>query len=144
NTSSESYGIELNGAINVTISGLSITGGAVGIYADAGSGSRGLTVQHADLYGNTVGGDLEASNDDASITDSTIHGSPGANNGSAGIFIAADRPVIRGNTIYGNGESGGGDGVYILADSPMISGNTIDDNGGSGVTTGGQYSTIDH
>jgi Concanavalin A-like lectin/glucanases superfamily len=61
NTSTGSYGIELDGAVNVTLSNLSISDGAYGIYSDAGASSTGLTVSNVDLYGNGTGIDLGAS-----------------------------------------------------------------------------------
>ncbi len=90
----------------------------------------GLTVQDADLYGNGVGIDLEASNDDASITDSTIHGSAGAG-GDGGIYIAANNPMVSGNTIYGNEGSGV---ETVFGQYPTISDNVVYDNSGIGIT----------
>jgi parallel beta-helix repeat protein len=126
--------LRLSTQIDVTISDLSITGGAVGIVADAGSASRGLTLQNPELYGNTVGIVLDASNDDASIIDSTIHGSPGNSSGDAGIYVAANNPLISGDTIFGNGQ----DGVDTEGQYATVDDNVVNDNGGMGIL-GGVY-----
>ncbi len=139
NMSTGSYAIELDGAVNVSISGLSIADGAAGIYADAGSGSRGLTVQNVDLYGNGEGIDVEASNDEALISASTVHGSS-----QDGIYIASANPTISGSTAYGNGS----DGIQTAGAYATITGNAVHDNGTNGVETGvaftaGAYTTVE-
>jgi hypothetical protein len=136
NTSAGSYGIELDGATDVGLSELSVTGGAVGIYADAGSGSLRLTVQDVGVYGNLTGIDLESSNDDASITGSSIYGAIAGGTAPAGIDIAADDALISGDTIYGNDNTG----VEIEGSSySTISDSIIYDNGLNGISGGGSY-----
>ncbi len=98
---------------NVSISGISITGGAAGEFADPGAGSLGLTVPSNEI--------------DATITDSTIRGSA-----TNGIYIAADRPTISGNTIYGNVQSG----VETLGQDPTIDDNVVYGNGTEGIDVG--------
>ena len=118
----------------MTISDLSITRADAGIYADGGAGSRGLTVQHVDLYGNGTGIDLETSSDNASITGSTVHGSNGGSTWAAGIYIAADHPTISGNTIYGNLP----DAVDTEGQYATINDNVVYDNATYGIV-GGVY-----
>ena len=124
NSSPGNYGIELAGATDVSISGLTITGGAAGIYAGPSAGSRGLTVFNADLYGNVMGVDLEASNDGANLVDSSVHGST-----QDGVFIAAASPVIMGNTVYGNQEHG----IATQGPHPTVSDNVVYENSNTGV-----------
>ena len=86
NTSPGSYAIVLNGASDVTIQNLSLTGGNDGIYAEPGADSVGLTVQNVGVYGNVgTGIDIENTDDDASIIDSVLFGST-----SGGIHVADD------------------------------------------------------
>ena len=47
-----SFGFDIQGAVNVTLDHLSITGADIGINAATGAGSTGLTVSNCNIYGN--------------------------------------------------------------------------------------------
>ena len=133
NTATGSYGIELAGATNVSISNLSVTGAAAGIYADAGAGSVGLLLHGVDVYGNGTDVDIESSNDNAAITGSTIHGAgiDGVNRGGEGIHIAANDPTISGNTVYGSIT-----GIYTFGQGPVVADNLVYENDFQGIYMG--------
>ena len=124
NTSPGSYGIELAGATDVTVSNLSIEAGAVGVFAGAGAGSVGLTLNHVDLFGGGTGIDLEASNDGAYIVGSSVHGETLGNGvvgvGPCGIYVASASPTITGNSVYGNEF-----GISTYGPQPTVTNNEV-------------------
>jgi parallel beta-helix repeat protein len=104
NTSAGSYVFELAGADDVTLSHLVVTGGAVGVYAGAGSDSDRLTVQSSHLFGNRpagpfdgVGVQISAGNDFARISNNVIQ-----DNGYQGIVLEAADSVAQDNRVFGH------------------------------------------
>ncbi len=130
NTNTGSYGIELTGATDVTVSSLSITDAATGIYAPAGSGGTGLQLTHVDVFNNGEGIDLEASNDGASIVDSAVYASK-----QDGIYIVSNTPTITGSTVFGNTI----DGIYTAGSHATVTDSVFHDNGRNGITMNDGY-----
>ena len=130
NMATGSYAIELSGAANVTISNLSITQAAIGLYAGPGADSVGLTVSNVSIYENGQSIDLEASNDNVTITGSSV-GSTTANYkvGGDGITIAAANSTLLGNSVFGSY----GNGINIEGPTTTISNNLVFDNWDSGI-----------
>ena len=161
NTNTGSYVFELDGATNVTIDGLGITGGYQGIHGDYGTVSTGLSVTNSTIFGNAnTGADLESQSgggnfDGASFTGDTFYGVAGdqstglllnyVNNATVsgnvaynsqyyGIEVYASRNLINGNTVYGDGT-----GIYVgnnssdPADLNTVSNNIVRENTSSGI-----------
>src|SRR5262249_120120 len=150
---------DLQGAVNLTLNQLGITGGYNGILAGYASGSTGLTVTNSALYANTVAGiDLETSNDNATISGNTFYGVPGGSttdDESYGIKLVDSGSVVSGNTVFDTGAVGisafggsitvrgnnvfgnpiGIDAGDFLGDGSLvlIDNNTVHDNDGTGI-----------
>ena len=117
---------EMQGATNVTINGLTITGGDDGIYAASYAGSTGLTVENSTITGNNTSGDgidLEVSNDGATLSGNSISGQ------YYGIYIASSQDTIPGNTVYNTGYVG----IIVSGSSENVTGNTVYYNGSMGI-----------
>ena len=140
-------GFNLEGASWVTVQGFTIDG-------RSRAGIRAVTCEHVTLRdnhadGNGTWGIFTGFCDDVLIEDNVT-----ANSGDQhGIYVSnsGDRPVIRGNTVYGNNEAGihmngdgseGGDGIISNA---VVEDNVIYDNGaggGSGINCDGVQDSI--
>jgi parallel beta-helix repeat protein len=139
-------GIDLEGASYVTIQGFTITnaGGTI-----ARAGIRSVTNDHVLIRGNTVDGMgrwgiFTGFSDDVLIEDNIASHSQSEH----GIYVSnsGDRPVIRGNVVFGNHNCGihmngdvsqGGDGIISGA---LVEDNVVFDNGvggGSGINADG-------
>jgi hypothetical protein len=127
NTNGGQAAIQVNGAANVTLDHLTLTGGNSGLWVNASSGSDGLTLSHSVLYGNAYdGADVESTNDVHLVDDMAY------NNANVGLYTAGGlRDVIDGSLAYNNGSSGmrldGAQGAG-LADQGRISNSTATDN----------------
>jgi parallel beta helix pectate lyase-like protein/List-Bact-rpt repeat protein len=140
-------GINLEGASYVVIESFTVTG-------VPRAGIRAVLNHHVTIRGNT--GDLNGRwgiltgfSDDLLIEDNTMSRSQAEH----GIYVgnSGDRPVIRGNVVWGNNANGihmngdlsqGGDGIISGA---IVEGNIIHDNGvagGSGINCDGVQSSI--
>src|SRR5262249_19694306 len=130
NTSSGQYVIELAGAKNVVINGLSLTGGQTGINVDANSASDGLTVENSVMYGNTYAGiEIDQGNANVTVANSAVH-----NNGSYGIYVSsAANAAIAGNDVYGNSVGISASANLPVAQRITVSGNRVHDNAGSNI-----------
>jgi hypothetical protein len=97
NTSAGSYVFELQGATDVLLDHLGITGGLYGVYAAIGSGSTGLTVSNSTVFANSAAAiDVEGSNDHATVLGNSVHGQ------DQGIIVNASDSTITQNTVYGS------------------------------------------
>ena len=137
NGSTGSDEFELSGATDVTISGLSLTGGANGVFVDAYSGSNRLTVKNNAIYGNTGNGiEIDSGNANATVSGNAVHDN-GQYGGGVGIIVSdAPNAVIVGNDVYGNVSTGiqAFGGNLSSSQEIQISGNHVHDNGGNGIS----------
>ncbi len=166
NMNSERNVFDLDGAVNVTLDQLQITGGFTGVYASSTAGSSGLTVENSTLFDNAQSGiDLESGNTNAILSGNTIFGTPGASGGAqnTGIYLAGSSgDVVTGNTLYQNSQNGivindgsndivsnnqvsaSVDGISVSSiygppssQSVTVSGNTVFDNTSAGIVSDG-------
>ena len=112
--------IDVNGATNVTLEDLTVTGGSIGISALDSSASTGLTVTNCIVYGNnTTGIYIGVGDNNAQITNNTVYGvfpSGGiATDQSNGIDLTGNNDaVVSGNTVYSSRNAG------VLANNPVV------------------------
>ena len=146
NSSSGSYVFELDGASDVTLDHLDVTGAYEGIYTfDAGS--TGLTVSYCTVYGNANAG-IDVSTDGDSLLNNIVRDNQigiavnYSSNLSQGLFIhgnyiydnttgiedssddsTAGQPglTITANAVYGNS----GNGISVANGTALIAGNTV-------------------
>jgi parallel beta-helix repeat protein len=127
NLNSGAYVFDFQGATNVTLQNLSITGAYYGINASYGDSAVGLTVTGCNIYGEEqIGINLQGNNGSAIITNNTIDGMLGYNSLYGIENNYADNLTITGNTIYG----GMSYGVYVSSVvygiyTQVISSNTV-------------------
>ena len=108
--------IDVEGASNVTIEYLSITGGASGILATDNSGSNSLTIANCSIYANSSNGVYIGLGDTApQIINNTLYGLPHNSNNND------NQP----NGINFN---------YGYANDALISGNVVHDSSNTGIT----------
>ncbi len=126
-------GFELQGADDVTLEHLWLTGASVGIYAAPGSDSDGLTVQQMVVYGNSSRGILlHASNDQVTIQNSTFYGIPGgsgADDQGNAIYVDGTDALISGNTITNSQYAG----IEVQGARTTVSGNQLANNNSIGI-----------
>jgi parallel beta-helix repeat protein len=140
-------GFNLEGASWVTVQGFTING-------RSRAGIRAVTCAHVTLRNNHADGNGTWGIFTGFCDDLLIENNVAANSGEQhGIYVSnsGDRPVIRGNTIYGNSNAGihmngdgseGGDGIISNA---IVENNIIYDNGragGSGINCDGVQDSI--
>ncbi len=103
NTSSNAYDIDFQGATNVTLENLTLTGGYVGINASYGQVSTGLTVTNCIFTGDQVVGlDLQGNNGSAVVTDNQFESVlDGVSFGSDGLYSQDNTITATNNTAYG-------------------------------------------
>ncbi|HYV35271.1 MAG TPA: IPT/TIG domain-containing protein [Gemmataceae bacterium] len=124
NIKTGSYVFQLQGAVTVTISQFTITGGFDGIHASINVGSTGLTVSNCTINGNATNGIfLDQSNNNAVLTGNTIFGDLAANGAKQtnGITLSTNYNTISGNNVFDHGGNG-------IADSGLgftINGNSV-------------------
>jgi parallel beta-helix repeat protein len=132
NTAAGRAVFQLNGADDVTLAHLAMTGGQIGIVAAVGVDSDRIVVRDSAIFGHSLHGIQigagSASNDDWQILDNLIHG-----NASRGIDTVGPRTLIQDNEIFGNSLGGINVGLVNLANRMVIRDNEIRDNGGNGV-----------
>ncbi|MBI1397472.1 MAG: tandem-95 repeat protein, partial [Betaproteobacteria bacterium] len=123
---------ELQGASDVTLSHLSVTGAQTGIWASNTANSDRLTVEDSAIYGNTGAGvSMDTSNDAVTFRNDLVH-----NNGSTGLYLRGAGDLVDTSQIYGNAQWGidaivglGGTGAPI-----QIMDNKVHDNASGGIT----------
>jgi parallel beta-helix repeat protein len=140
-------GFNLEGASYVTVQGFTIDG-------RSRAGIRAVECEHVTLRNNHMDGNGSWGVLTGFCDDLLIENNVAANSGEQhGIYVSnsGDRPVIRGNTIYGNNAAGihmngdgseGGDGIISNA---IVENNVIYDNGpggGSGINCDGVQDSI--
>jgi uncharacterized repeat protein (TIGR01451 family) len=155
--------IQLQGATNVTLDHLQLTGGQYGVYAAYSStaGSTGLTISNCTIYNNQQDGIyLDTGNDQATLTGNTLYGASTGSNGSQGygIYVNGAAATITQNTVYnsasagieatgsnatisGNTVYGSGTGIYASGSASTVSGNTAHDNSGIDIYASGSVTT---
>ncbi|MBI5618467.1 MAG: tandem-95 repeat protein, partial [Gammaproteobacteria bacterium] len=129
NTNTGAYVFEFQGADNVTMANLSITGGAYGVVAANTADSDNVTIRNSEVFGNGAWGfSIDTSNDYFTLDDVGVHGNP---NGGAWLRGAGD--VVKNSEIYGNG----GWGLDTAGNDParpiVVTASSIHDNA-NGVT----------
>ena len=101
NTNGNDYDFDFQGATNVTLENLSITGAFYGINAGYGETSDGLTVTNCNFYGDEeIGIYLEGNNGSATITNSTFHDMLGSSTYGLESYAYANTMTLTGNTAY--------------------------------------------
>src|SRR5262249_5254627 len=154
NTNVGSYALELQGAVNVTLDHLQITGAHGGVYAYSGLSSSSLRVSFCTFYDNYSSGiDLENMdfvgnpNSHATFLNNTFYASASGLQ-SNGLIAVADDAVATSNLVYGltgndleiqgaraavngNNVTGGSAGISVYGDNASVSGNT-----GAGASNG--------
>ncbi|MBI4695685.1 MAG: right-handed parallel beta-helix repeat-containing protein, partial [Gammaproteobacteria bacterium] len=158
NTNTGAYVLEFQGADDVTLSNLSITGGAYGVVASNTADSDHLTIASSRIYGNSSRGlSIDNSNEFFTLTDSqvywnstdgmwltgadaTVTGSEVYRNGGWGIQIGP-RGHVYANDVYGNNSGGIYAAVQTYATNKLvIEQNRVFDNNGDGVV--GYYDAV--
>jgi parallel beta-helix repeat protein len=146
------YGFELQGAANVTLEHLTITGGDVGVFAADNATSTGLTVSNCEIYGCAdYGISLGSTNGGATISGNLVHDM--ATGAKTGIATHLDQVTITNNLVFNNARYGidveGGNnstvgsnsaysnGTGIVADTSMVTGNLVNNNLNVGITVSG-------
>ncbi|MFA6027330.1 MAG: right-handed parallel beta-helix repeat-containing protein [Patescibacteria group bacterium] len=138
---SSDYGIQVDTATNVSISGIVISDNAGGVYVTAG-GSADLN--NVDIYDSTANGIYL----NTTANSSTIQNSYVAGNGQHGINVFNDGNTISGCEVGLAGplstpSANTTHGVRLIGDNNTVENNTIASNGGSGVWITGTNNTID-
>jgi parallel beta-helix repeat protein len=123
NTAAGSYLFDVEGATNVTLEDLVLTGGYNAVNAGDNSDSTGLTIANDSISG-ALNDDIYIGSDDtqATITTNQIQGAADA------IFASDSTVAITGNFI-----SASGTGVFAPQGSGPVTGNTIFGNSGDGI-----------
>ena len=140
NTNPGAYDFDLQGATNVTLDYLQITGGYEGVNASAGAGSSNLTVANSVLYDNeSLEAEIDAGNDNPTFVNDTIYGG-GLTNlfGVGGLDIASNAAMVTGNTVFDNA----GTGIDSTGNSAQISNNTVYGNSAYGIWATGPGSLV--
>ncbi|HEV3343905.1 MAG TPA: right-handed parallel beta-helix repeat-containing protein, partial [Pirellulales bacterium] len=139
NTNSGTDVFELDGATNVTLQYLSVTGGNNGIYVPD-TGSTGLSVSNCNVYGNAYDGIwlYGYSVTNGHIVNNLVHDNGGASGIAVGFGAGM---VVTGNTVYHNH----GDGITASPGTNIpgytVSGNTVYGNG-NGINAGGSGTLV--
>ena len=101
NGAAGSYVFDLQGASNVTLDHLSITGADIGIHASNGAGSTGLTITNNQIYNNFDDEiSLGTGNDGATISGNNVYGQSAQNSADAGILVNGDSVTISNNLSF--------------------------------------------
>ncbi len=127
--------------LDVTISGLTLTGGDITGFGGAIINSENLILTDAILSGNSAsndGGGIYNENGTANVTSSTIAGNSAGDDGG-GINNSNGTVTVTSSTISGNSASDDGGGIFssslfgsgtVTVTSSTISGNSASDDGG--------------
>jgi parallel beta-helix repeat protein len=125
NLNAGDYDIDLQGALNVTLENLSITGAEYGVNANYGQIVNGLTVTGSSFYADeNIGIDLEGNNGSATITNNTFDDMLGAN-GIYGFECYTNTSAI---TVTGNTAFGLGYGISVTTNNTIAANTTISNN----------------
>ena len=126
NGAAGSYVFNIQGATNVTLENLSITGADIGIYAANGAGSTGLTITNNQVYSNYDDEIyLGTGNSGATISGNQVYGQTAQSSADAGILVNGDSLTISNNVSHDNFWAG----IYVEGSSSgTVSGNTAYDN----------------
>lgn len=129
NTASGREVFEFQGADDVTLDHLAITGGQYGIYAGNVESDR-VTVTNSDIYGNTLDGlSFSVGNDALRMLGNRVHG-----NSQRGLDLAGSAALIEDNEVFGNGNYG----IYAnysgaVASRIVVRDNQVHDNASHGI-----------
>jgi hypothetical protein len=128
---------ELNGATDVTIDHLSLTGAYNGIQTDANSNSDRLTISNDVIFGQYASGiSIPYGSADVRILNNTVRNNP--NIWGAGMTLNAVRTLVQGNLLFANfdGISASLNQSGSTANQIVVQNNTIHDNGRFGIIAG--------
>jgi parallel beta-helix repeat protein len=131
NTAQGSYVFEVNGAEDVAIANLGITGARHGVSVVANSGSSNVTIFGNDIFGNLEDGiRIESGNSHIEILDNRIF-----DNGYYGVELYSEDSLVRGNEVYSNSAQGWSwlAGIYARNASNRIENNVVHSNVGRGI-----------
>ena len=130
NTNSNQRVFSIEGASDVTLEWLNVTGGQDGIQAVGTTGNDRVTLQFMDIYNNSTNGvQIASGQSDWVIRDSAIH-----NNLQYGVSASGvDHLLIEDNEVYGNGNRGLGVSASSEANRSFVTGNDVHDNGSVGI-----------
>ncbi len=157
NTNPEQYDFDINGASNVTIENVSVTGGLYGMFGESSTGAPGLTVINSTFYGNPQGGIYLAGSSPNSTFTGNNFDNVSEGGQMVGLFANADLALVNNNTA-----TGGNEGLWINGNSANINNNTVDQsstgigldgnqgvvssnlvsNGGTGINLGGNSDQV--
>ncbi len=130
NTTTDQRVFSFEGASNVTLEWLNVTGGQHGIEAVGTAGNDSVLLRFMDIYGNASHGvQISNGHSDWVIRDSTIH-----NNLQHGVSSGgAERVRIENNEVYGNNNRGISVSGGTEATRSLVIGNDVHDNGSVGI-----------
>ena len=129
---------------NLTLTGLTITGGRATGSIDVGGGilfdSGGvLSLSNSTVSGNSSGGDgggISTTNGDVSLSSSTVSGNSSGGNGG-GISNFQGDVSLSSSTVSGNSSGGNGGGIRTRNGDVSLSSSTVSDNNSVGGYYGG-------
>ena len=141
NSNSGNYVFELDGAENVVIENLYITGAYDGIYS--GTSANGIVVENSTIYNNSNNGiNISGNVNEVTLQDNNVR-----NSGGNGIYLSGKRITITGNELYDNDKRGlvvensqqvfidsnsvygnTSYGIYVNSSSAMVTGNKVSGN----------------
>jgi parallel beta-helix repeat protein len=122
---------QVNGAEDVTIANLGITGARHGVSVVANSGSSNVTIFGNDIFENLEDGiRIESGNSHIEILDNRIF-----DNGYYGVELYSEDSLVRGNEVYSNSAQGWSwlAGIYARNASNRIENNVVHSNVGRGI-----------
>jgi hypothetical protein len=123
NYNSTRYAVELQGASDVILQNLSITGGFVGIYTHPGLNNSNLEVSGSVLYDNQNGGiDIEPGAQGATVHHNFLYGTPGTPGLGQAIGVLVNG--VNGVTVSFNVAHDQGEDIAVSGDNATVSGNT--------------------
>eukprot|EP01035_Chromulina_nebulosa_P028799 gene28799-38076_t len=139
NTNTGAYVIELQGATDVKLSNLNITGGQYGIFAGTTANSDRLTVSNSFVYGNAARGiSIDSGNEFFTLSNTQSY-----LNGGSGVAINAADANVTGGSFWRN--TGWGLEIGGSAARAHISGADVYGNSSGGITasvSGGAASQV--
>jgi parallel beta-helix repeat protein len=131
NTAQGSFVFEVNGAEDVTIANLGITGAYHGVAVISNSGSSNVTIVGNDIFGNVRDGiRSESGNSQIEIFDNRIF-----DNDHFGVYLLSVQSLVRGNEIYSNSTASHSwlAGIYTENASNRIESNLVHSNVRQGI-----------
>ncbi|HZZ44157.1 MAG TPA: right-handed parallel beta-helix repeat-containing protein [Tepidisphaeraceae bacterium] len=132
NLTAGAYVFDLQGATNLTLKNLNITGAYYGVNANFQANSDGLTVTGSNFYADEfIGIDLQGFNGNATITNNTFFNMLGANGLVGFSNNYASNVTVTGNTVHDMVT-----GIYISTQNGITTNDVINNNTVYGNTTG--------